>query len=56
MTDQIQKYYDMARIAIKEGATLQTTTEMLIYVGCEYGKSMDIAIDVYCENSNKEAV
>ena len=42
-----QKYYDMAKIAKEKGASIVTVTEMLINVGCEYRRSMDIAVEVY---------
>jgi len=51
MNTEEQKYYDMARIAKKQGASVVTITEMLIRVGCEYDKSMDIAVDVLYEEN-----
>ena len=44
-----QKYYDMARIAMKGDLGIADTAEMLIRCGCEYQKSMDIAIEVLYE-------
>jgi len=54
MTPQEQKYYNMARIAKKQNASIVTTTEMLIRVGCEYNRSMDIVIEVWYEDDQKE--
>jgi hypothetical protein len=42
-----QKYWDMAKIAKEKDVSVKLAAQMLINVGCEYDKALDIFVEVY---------